>query len=1253
MRHPYLLLAALALSHAAAAQLSGTKTIDPAGAGPDNYATVTAAVQALNAGGVGPGGVTFRVKAGATFTETIPALTASGTAANPIRFTKDGPGGLPVLQQVGSGTTDAVLTLDGADYVRLDSLVLRDNPSNSGVAHSEFGLWLKGGATNNRVEGCRIELNRSNPTRSYGVYLLDGGNNANRFYNNAVSNCTVAYYFVGPSANNDSDNEIGTLPGGRSEIRQLGIPATGGPPATGSVYAVYLSGQQQVKVFGLDISDVQGPGSVYGLYSTGTNNSADLTDNRLSNFLTRATGSGILEVIYVNNGATHNILRNRIHDVRATGTTAFAVGIDITGGTTNNVVNNFVSGVQAPNSTAGTAVRALSLRGGTTNRVLHNTVLVEYAATVASNRSGAFFISGANTGGLVANNIFVNRVTGLTPGGGGVGAAFFKATASLATLAPGSGNNLYYSASPSAEHPIFVGVATPPVVAVTLADYQQLAAPAEQTSVSENPTFVDAAAGDLHLSPTVPTQAESAGQALAGALAVATDIDLETRSTTTPDIGADEGSFVRADLAGPAIVYTELSNTAALTNRTLSGVSITDPSGVNVAPGTRPRLYYKKTTDANAFGVANDASGNGWKWTETPDAASPFSFSLDVSKLRTAPAAGDSIEYFVVAQDLAATPNVGASPGAGFAATSVAAISSAPNQPNVFRVLGFLSGIKTVGVSAPADYPTLTAAVADLNRSQLGGNLLLRLIDADYPSETYPITINANPGTRPTPTATPNAVVIQPAAGTGPVQFSGSSSSPLLIIDASYVVLNGGGTAGTNRRLRLRNNGTGGASGVVFASGRNLIIQNTELSAGSSTTGYGVAFDGVVAGRIEDCRISRANVGVQLQSNCDSVRVQGNVIGAVAAAEKLGTAGVVVLSSQHFDVRDNLISGVTRAASPAVSGVQVSGTSREGFVRANVINDITHTGSTAATSYGAVGLRLASTDAAASVLVDANMIGNVLSYGDDGFAFAPHGIYVASGGGYNLTHNTVNLSGTLAGGATPVSAALAVNTGVTGLTAVNNILVNNLSVTPAGGKAHALLLAGAASALTTSNANDYVVSGPRGVLASVAGTDAATLPALRTATGADQRSVSVPPVFVSANDLHLTAADNCGLEGKALALPGTWIDIDGEARSTTPDIGADEFVGTGCVTAVAAARASWQTEVFPNPSAGQLTVEVRGAARPLQLEVLDVLGRPVYRAELRAGTASHPLDLSGQAAGVYLLRLSSGAELSTHRVVLR
>ena len=114
-------LLALMSAGTARAQLAGTKTI------PGDYATVAAAITALNAQGVGAGGVTFNIAAGYTETFASPtagAITATGTAANPIVFQKSGSGASPRIT-AGVGTTtnlDAIISLAGSDYVTFDGL---------------------------------------------------------------------------------------------------------------------------------------------------------------------------------------------------------------------------------------------------------------------------------------------------------------------------------------------------------------------------------------------------------------------------------------------------------------------------------------------------------------------------------------------------------------------------------------------------------------------------------------------------------------------------------------------------------------------------------------------------------------------------------------------------------------------------------------------------------------------------------------------------------------------------------------------------------------------------------------------------------------------------------------------------------------------------------------------------------------------------------------------------------------------------
>src|SRR5262245_2085835 len=201
-------------------------------------------------------------------------------------------------------------------------------------------------------------------------------------------------------------------------------------------------------------------------------------------------------------------------------------------------------------------------------------------------------------------------------------------------------------------------------------------------------------------------------------------------------------------LAGsaPTITYTPLTNTSTTGNRILSGVVITDADGIQTTPGLRPRLYYKAGSDVNAF-VGNTSSDSGWKYVETTDTTSPFSFTLDVSLLTGALAAGDFVPYFVVAQDTAVTPNVGVN-----AATFASAPSSVDLQPgqapldniaNAYEILTPLTGTKTACTSG-CDYKSLTksgGAFDTLDTSALTGDLDLVIsgdLDEDGTSPLQP-----------------------------------------------------------------------------------------------------------------------------------------------------------------------------------------------------------------------------------------------------------------------------------------------------------------------------------------------------------------------------------------------------------------------------------------------------------------------------------------------------------------------------------
>jgi hypothetical protein len=179
---------------------------------------------------------------------------------------------------------------------------------------------------------------------------------------------------------------------------------------------------------------------------------------------------------------------------------------------------------------------------------------------------------------------------------------------------------------------------------------------------------------------------------------VTTDFAGVTRGAVA-DIGALEFNGSALDNAPPIISYTPIPVASYCSTAPTLTATITDNSGVNntmstpTVTGNAPRLYYKKSSELNAFG-ANNSSTNGWKWVEpTSIAGSTYIFDMNYSLLTSSVGPGDSIMYFVIAQDLASPVNAGASvigfpvcPGSVQLGSTHAPTNSAP-VPNGFKIL--------------------------------------------------------------------------------------------------------------------------------------------------------------------------------------------------------------------------------------------------------------------------------------------------------------------------------------------------------------------------------------------------------------------------------------------------------------------------------------------------------------------------------------------------------------------------------------
>ena len=162
-------------------------------------------------------------------------------------------------------------------------------------------------------------------------------------------------------------------------------------------------------------------------------------------------------------------------------------------------------------------------------------------------------------------------------------------------------------------------------------------------------------------------------------------------------------------------------------------LTITDATGVATTAGVRPRLYFKKSLDAN--------DDTGWKYVEaTGSGNSPFDFTIDYTLLNGGSVSvGDVIQYFVVAQDTRPTPNVGIFQGSFAAAPTSVALTPAAfpigGTINSYTIIASVSGALTVCPSG-CDYTSLTNAgglFEVLNGRVFAGNVTVSILATRRP----------------------------------------------------------------------------------------------------------------------------------------------------------------------------------------------------------------------------------------------------------------------------------------------------------------------------------------------------------------------------------------------------------------------------------------------------------------------------------------------------------------------------------------
>ncbi|MDK9699907.1 MAG: hypothetical protein OEM52_07180 [bacterium] len=277
--------------------VGGFKTIG--GAAPD-YPSFSTAIHDLQLGGVGQGGVVFRVRPGVYVERIVVPDIANASSENRIVFVKE-TDSVWVTSQGGPGTNDAMITLAGSKWVTFDGINIRCDTTtyySNEIEWAYFVTNLSGtnGARNNTIQNCAIRMTSTyyaacaiRQTAS-SVSSNSGSNSYNRYLNLKISKCNYGLYVTGDTAFPDSSTVFGSTEAGVTFAGRTVIGAEGGNDiGGGDVYGVYCNGgQANLTIHDIDVCNTyvrqeSANGPSYGIYATNLRGRSQIHGNHLYN----------------------------------------------------------------------------------------------------------------------------------------------------------------------------------------------------------------------------------------------------------------------------------------------------------------------------------------------------------------------------------------------------------------------------------------------------------------------------------------------------------------------------------------------------------------------------------------------------------------------------------------------------------------------------------------------------------------------------------------------------------------------------------------------------------------------------------------------------------------------------------------------------------------------------------------------------------------------------------------------------------
>ena len=521
-------------------------------------------------------------------------------------------------------TASAVIILNGADFVTIDGSNNGTSSRDLTITNTDPGtssavVWLQtagaDAATNNTIKNVNL-VGNGNTTTLFGVgsgsstislASLGTGNNGNTIQNNNISKVQFGIYSQGASAASKNSGNVITK----------NVMTTASPNGIGKG-GILVGFENGIQITENAISDISNGVSSFDAFGISLGFSADLIAP------TGFTGNEVTNA---------TVSRNTIGSVAHTATySATGIAIASAASGTTLVVNNVITGVTA-NSTAGNLAAGIFAGGGagSTTQIFFNSIsMTGDRGSGTSLPSYALAIGGSNPTVDARDNILFNSQT--TSGTGksyAVGLAY-----STFTNLTSDNNDLFVSGANT-----FIGQTGG--LGTIGTDHPTLASFAGATSKDINSITVDPQfTSTTNLQPAPASPVLDAGTSLAAFVTPYIDITGRTR-TDSPS----QGAF---DLTGPDILYVPLPNTGTTSARSLTA-TITDFSGVPIVGIGLPVLYWKINNAPSYASAQGTAIGsNDYQ----------FTFGAGVSQ-------GDTVSYYIAAQDNRSRPNVALNPDFG------------------------------------------------------------------------------------------------------------------------------------------------------------------------------------------------------------------------------------------------------------------------------------------------------------------------------------------------------------------------------------------------------------------------------------------------------------------------------------------------------------------------------------------------------------------------------------------------------------